>query len=264
MSARIRLGSAARWVLAGLLAVWFAIPFAPMLLRAFARREQQAWFPLHWDAAAAVTAFEHGGAEAFGRSVLLGLLVAAIATPAGAIAGRALALGQAPAPRTLTAILFAPLLLPPLAAALGMNVLLLRAHVPELAGLVLVLAALATPYTTFSMRVAYAAYDLGYDEEARLLGASGLQTLRRVHLPLIAPALGRSAFLAFLVGWSDYVVTVLIGGGQIVTLPLVTASAATGVGNDSMVAVLSLAAVVPPVVLLVLLARTPWQTGGRT
>lgn len=249
--------------LAALVASWFALPLLPLLLWAFA----ETWsfpsvLPTGWGLGGLDSAIAQGGASASGRSLLLGLVVAAIATPLGAIAARSLAYGWAPFPRVLTIVLFAPVLLPPFAAALGVNVLLIRAQVPPLVGLVVVLVAIAMPYTTFSMRAAYAAHDLGYEEEARTLGASRAQVLWRVHVPLLAPALARSAFLAFLVGWSDYLVTVVVGGGQIVTLPLITASAASGIGNDSMVAVLALAAVVPPIVLLALLARGAWRSGG--
>ncbi len=65
----------------------------------------------------------------------------------------------------------------------------------------------ALPYTTYVMRAAYSGYDHGYDEEARSLGATPRAVLLRVHLPLVAPALAAAAFLAFLVAWSDYVVT---------------------------------------------------------
>ena len=210
-----------------LLLGWFALPFAPLLVWAFADR----WafpsvLPQEWGVAGLSSAVAQGGAAAFGRSLLLGLVVAAIATPLGAILGRALALGWAPVPRLVTAVVFAP-----------------------------VLVAMALPYTTFSMRAAYAAHDLGYEEEARTLGASRARVLWQVHVPLLAPALARSAFLAFLVGWSDYIITVMVGGGQIVTLPLITASAASGVGNDALVAALSLAAVIPPVLLLLVLVR---------
>ncbi|OMQ16474.1 hypothetical protein A7K94_0202345 [Modestobacter sp. VKM Ac-2676] len=75
--------------------------------------------------------------------------------------------------------------------------------------------------------------------------------LRRVQVPLLAPALAATAFLAFLVGWSDYVVTLLVGGGRLVTVPLLVASAASAVGNEAQVAALSLLAVLPPVGLLV-------------
>ena len=137
--------------------------------------------------------------------MLLGLVVAAIATPLGALAARALTFGAVPFPRAVSALLLAPIALPPFAAVLGVNVLLLRAYIPPVIGVVLVLVVLALPYTTFVMRTAYGAYDLSYEEEARLLGASRTQVLRRVHLPMISPALARAAFLAFLVAWSDYI-----------------------------------------------------------
>lgn len=231
---------------------WFALPFAPLLLWAPA----DAWsYPatlpteIGFESVAAAAGF--GAVPAFTASVGLALVVTAIATPLGALAARALTFGAVPAPRCVAALLLAPIALPPFAAVLGVNVVLLRAFVPPVPGVVLVLVVLALPYTTFVLRTAYGAYDLAYEEGARLLGASRLQVLVRVQLPLIAPALARAAFLAFLVAWSDYIVTVIVGGGEIVTLSLVVAGAAAGVGNDAAVALMSLAAIVPPIVLLV-------------
>lgn len=239
------------------IAFWFALPFLPLLLWAFANRwSYPAPVPTIWGFQGAHSAIQLGAIPAFGTSLGLGLSVAAFATPMGALAARAFANGWAPFPRVLTGILFAPVALPPFAAVFGVNVLLLRADVPSLVGVVLVLVVVAIPYTTFSMRVAYASHDIGYEEEARTLGASRRHVLWRVHLPMLAPALARSAFLAFLVGWSDYVVTLLVGGGQIITLPLLTAAAVSGVGNDASTAILSLSAILPPVVLLSILSRT--------
>lgn len=252
-----------RWLrraVAALLVVWFTLPFVPLVLWAFADRwSYPARLPTEWGLDGLTSAVAQGGGEAFARSIVLGLVVAVIATPIGALAARGLVYGWAPFPRLLTALLFAPVLLPPFAAALGINVLFLRAHVPALVGVVWVLVVMAIPYTTFSMRAAYAAHDIGYEEEARILGASRSHVLWHVHFPLLSSALARSAFLAFLVGWSDYVVTVIIGGGQIVTLPLITAAAASGIGNDAMVAVLALAAVVPPIVLLSIIVQGRWR-----
>lgn len=245
-------GRAGRIILSALLITWLVLPLAPLALWSFA----DAWsypspLPTAWgfDGVEAATGF--GAWPAFMRSVVLGLVVAAIATPIGALAARALTFGAVPFPRVVSALLLAPIALPPFAAVLGVNVILLRAFVPPVVGVVLVLVVMAIPYTTFVMRTAYGAYDGSYEDEARLLGARPLQVLRRVHLPMIAPGLARAAFLAFLVAWSDYIVTVIVGGGEIVTLPLVVAAAASGLGNDAAVAVMSLAAVIPPIVLLV-------------
>lgn len=238
------------------LVVWFAVPFLPLVLWSFA----DAWsfpspLPTSWGLRGVEDAVGFGALPSFARSVLLGLIVAAVATPLGALAARALTFGAVPFPRTVSAMLLAPIALPPFAAVLGVNVLLLRVHVPSAAGVVIVLVVLALPYTAFVMRAAYGAYDLSYEEEARLLGAGRLQVLRRIQLPMIAPALARAAFFAFLIAWSDYIVTLIVGGGEIVTLPLVVASAAAGLGNDAAVAVMSMTAVLPPIVLLLAVLR---------
>ena len=253
LTASRRSGRILRTVTASLLALWFLLPLVPLVLWAFAERWSfPAVFPTQWGAGGLESAIAQGAIPAFGRSLVLGLVVAAIATPIGAMAARALTMGTVRWPRAVGMVLLAPIALPAFAAVMGLNVVLLRAYVPPLVGLTLVLVVVALPYTTFAMRVAYAAHDIRYEEEARTLGASSWQVLWRVHIPLVAPALARAAFLAFLVGWSDYIVTVIVGGGALVSLPLIIASSAAGIGNDATVAVLSLTAIVPPLALLVL------------
>ncbi|MCY7411982.1 MAG: ABC transporter permease subunit [Salinibacterium sp.] len=243
-----------------LLLGWFALPLLPLAMWAFADQwSYPATAPTEWGTEGLNSAIAAGGIAAFGHSALLGIAVAAIATPIGAVAARALVAGWAPFPRLVTALLFAPVAIPPFASILGTNVIVLRAQIPPVVGLVVVLVVVALPYTVFTLRAAYAAHDIGYEEEARTLGASPAYVLWRVQMPLMAPALARAAFLAFLVGWSDYIVTLIVGGGQFVTLPMITASLAAGIGNDSVVAVLSLAAVIPPLALLIVLARNGYR-----
>ncbi len=246
-----RPGRAGRSAVAVALAVWFLLPLTPLLLWLFADRwSYPALTPEAWGFDGVRAALAQGAAAAFGQSLGLGLAVSAVATPLGALAARALSYHRVPFPAAVNAVLFAPLALPAFAAAFGLNILLVRLQIPPAAAVVLILAVYALPYTTYTMRVAYGAHDLGFEEEARTLGASRRQVLLRVQLPLLAPALARSAFLAFLVGWSDYVITLLVGGGELVTVPMLVAAAAAGTGNESAVAVLSVAAVLPPLILL--------------
>ncbi len=245
-------GKALRRLLAVALAVWFALPLLPLLLWSFADRWSfPSVLPTAFGLRSLDQAVAFGALPALGRSLVLSVIVAVAATLIGALAARALTFGAVPGARLVSVRLLAPIALPPFAAVLGVNVVLLRAHVPAVVGVALVLTVMALPYTAFVMRTAYGAYDRSYEEEARLLGAGRLQVLWRVQLPMIAPALARAAFLAFLVAWSDYIVTLIVGGGEVVTLPLVVASAAAGLGNDAAVALMSLSAVAPPVLLLV-------------
>ncbi|MET4047647.1 MULTISPECIES: ABC transporter permease subunit [unclassified Rhodococcus (in: high G+C Gram-positive bacteria)] len=239
-----------------LLVVWFVLPLIPIALWAVSNQ----WsfpdvLPQEWGVDGVRSAVAAGGTEAFMRSTGLALTVAAIATPLGACAARALARGDVHFPGVVAAILFAPLALPPFAVALGLNVVILRARIPSTLAVIVLLSVAAIPYTTYLMRVAFGAYDSRYEEEARMLGASKSMILWQIRIPLLAPALSGSALLAFLVGWSDYVITLLVGGGRLVTVPILVASFAAGTGNDAVVAALSIAAIVPPLVLITLLSR---------
>ncbi|MDD2857170.1 MAG: ABC transporter permease subunit [Candidatus Nanopelagicales bacterium] len=207
--------------------------------------------PSDWGFSGFLDALHDSATSAFGASLILGTLTAVLATPAGAMAAYALAYGHLRGHRSLSVLLIAPAFVPPFVIVMGLNVTLLRLHVPSLAGISLVLMVTAIPYTTFVMRSAFAGYDVTVEDEARMLGASTRAVLTRVRLPLLAPALATSAFLAFLVGWSDYIVTLLIGGGQFVTVPIRIAAAASGTGNEPVIAALSITAAAPPLLLLV-------------
>ena len=241
------------------LGLWFVLPLVPLLLWAAARR----WsypdvLPSSWGPEGFVAALNDGAGPAFATSLVLGLLTAGLAVPAGAMAAHALAVDPPPAARTITVLLLAPVFAPPFVVVMGLNVVLLRAHVPPLFGIALILMVTAIPYTTFVMRSAYAGYDRAIEDEARTLGADPRSVLLHVRIPLLARPLSAAALLAFLVGWSDYIITLLVGGGQVVTVPLKVASAASGTGNDAVLAALSVAAVAPPLLLLMvvgLLAR---------
>jgi putative spermidine/putrescine transport system permease protein len=237
------------------LLAWFLAPLVPLVLWAGA----EAWpgtsrLPQRWGTGNLTGVFTAEGRGAMARSLALGSAVALLATPAGALAARVLAVGRPRRPRLVTALLFAPVALPVFAVVMGLNVVLLRLRIPGTVGILLVLTVAALPYTAFLMRSAYASYDLAFEDEARTLGASPRAVRWRVRLPLLLPALTGAAFLAFLVGWSDYIVTLLLGGGRYVTLPILVGSAASGTGNEPTVAALSLVALAPPAMLLVLAA----------
>ncbi|MGC1208144.1 MAG: ABC transporter permease subunit [Ornithinimicrobium sp.] len=245
-----RLG--ARLAVAALL-LWFAVPLVPVLTWAFANQWSfPALLPQQWGLRGWAEAGEAGVIAALGRSILLGTVVAILAVALGTAAGRALAWGRSRWNGALALSLFAPVALPPFARAMGLDVLLLRLQVPSLVALVGLLTVFALPYTTYTMRAAYTALDRGLEEQARLLGASPATAFFRVTLPALAPAVAAATFLAFLVGWSDYVVTVVISGGQFTTVPLLIGSAASRTGNEPSLAVLSLLSLSIPLATLLL------------
>lgn len=199
---------------------------------------------------------------------------AAIATSlliAGAVTGLALLVGLPAAyvlglrrfrGRALALLLiFLPGAVPPLATGMGLNILFLRLGLAGgVPGVVLVHLVPVLPYTIFALLGVFARYDEGFAQQARSLGASWLQTLWRVTLPLSGPGIVVAALFAFLVSWSQYVLTLLIGGGRVITLPLLLFAAVSG-GRPASIAALALIFAAPPLLAIALAARA--LAGGR-
>jgi len=135
---------------------------------------------------------------------------------------------------------------------MGLDVLLLRLQVPDAVALVMLLTVFALPYTTYTLRAGFLAVDAELEDQARMLGAGPWAAFLRVTLPAIAPAVLTATFLAFLIGWSDYVVTVVTAGGRFTTLPVLIGSAASRTGNEALLGVLSLVSVALPVTVVLL------------
>ena len=145
---------------------------------------------------------------------------------------------------------------------MGLDVVLIRVGLPGLVSVVLLLSVVAIPYTAYTSATAFARTSPELEAQARALGATPRQARLRVVLPAVRGSILVAALLAFLVGWSDYVVTLLVGGGQLVTAPVLLGAAASGSGNDAAVAAMALATFVPPVLLATVAALRIRAGGG--
>ena len=61
----------------------------------------------------------------------------------------------------------------------------------------------------------------GLEEQARVLGAGPFQAFVRVTLPNLAPVLLSSFSMAYIVSFSQYFLTLIIGGGRVKTFAIV-------------------------------------------
>ena len=192
---------------------------------------------------------------ALGASLLTAGAATTLALLLGLPAARALGLRTFRGRTLALLILFLPSVVPPLAVGMGLNVLLLRLGLAgSIAGVVLVHLVPVVPYAILALLGVFARYDEGYELQARTLGANPCQVWLRVALPLLWPGLAVAALFAFLVSWSQYVLTLLVGGGQVITLPILLFAAVSG-GNPTSIAGLALLFAAPPVIAIALAAR---------
>lgn len=241
-----------------LLLLGIALPLLPLLLWAVAGEwRYPAVLPTSYSTRAVRLLAAPGAdvAEGLVTSTVIAVSVAVLAGGIGLCAGRALGLHSFRGKRLVQFLVLAPVIVPSLAVVLGIHVLFLRYGLTDsLFGVVLVHLIPTTPYVTLVMAGVYANYDVGYEQQARVLGAGPLRVLISVTLPQVLPGLAVAALFAFLISWSEYILTLLVGGGTVKTLPLLLFSS-LGTADTARTAALALVIVAPPLLLLVASSR---------
>lgn len=240
--------------------VLYLVLIAPLLLFAAYAFSTRWFFPQPFPVEWTLTAFHRAindsktlssMAQGLWIAVLVSLLSLILAFPAARVLGLRRFRGR----QLVWLFFFLPTVVPPLAIGMGLNVLFLHLGLAgTIAGVALAHLIPTLPYTIFTLSSSFARYDENYEHQALALGASPLQIFFNVTLRLMAPSLIVAALFAFLISWSQYLLTLLIGGGQVITLPILLFSAASG-GNPSTIAILSLLFVAPPVLVIALTAR---------
>ena len=251
-------------LLAGIaLAGWLVLPFLPLLVWSIAHGWRfpdllpQAFSGSAWTYALSPAS---GVLESFALTTLIAAATTLLAALIGVPAGRALGLCRFRGRGLVTLLLIAPALVPSLAIVFGLHGIFLRLGLTgTVPGVILAHLIPVLPYMTLIMAAVFARFDPAFEAQARSLGATPFQTFRAVTLPAILPGLLTAAFFAFLVSWSQYLLTLAIGGGRVQTLPLLLFSYASA-GRNDITAAIALLYILPGLLILVV---TSWQITGR-
>jgi len=196
-----------------------------------------------------------GALHGLALSTGIGVAVAALAVVVGLPAGRAIGLYRFRGRRLVQLALLAPVVVPGLAVTLGLQVFFVRYGLSgTVAGVVLVQLVPTVPYAATVLGAGFANLDVDHERVARTLGAGPVRTTWSVTLPLLRPSIVAAALFCFLISWSEYVLTLLVGAGQVQTLPL-QLFAAIGGTDTTAAAALALLVVVPPLLAVTACSR---------
>lgn len=154
-------------------------------------------------------------------SVYLSLVVTLITLILSIPAAKALGVYNFKGKRFFEMIILAPIIVPPVAVAMGIHVSFIRIGLANtFLGVVLIHLVPCIPYAVRILTNVYEAVGESMELQARVLGASPLQTFFHVTLPIITPGLLSAGTLVFIVSFSQYFLTFLIGGGRIITFSM--------------------------------------------
>lgn len=251
-------------LLAGLYSL-LLLPIGVLLLHAFTTR----WFypqlmPQEWSFEPFLRQLTlPGNQEALTTSIQVAVATSVVSLLIAYPAARTLGTREFAGRKWVSLLLFIPTVVPPVAMGMGLNILFLRLGLAgTVAGVVLVHLVPVLPYTIFTLTSLFARYELHYEYQAMVLGAGRLRVFWMVTLPLVLPGVVVALLFAFLVSWSQYLLTLLIGGGRVLTLPMLLFSAVSG-GNPTTIAILSLLFIGPPLVVIAATARYLTAEGGQ-
>lgn len=200
------------------------LPFVPLVLSSVSVGWQ--WpnvLPdsFSWRAWSYVLSGNSGTWSAVGLSLLIAISVTLINICLALPAANALVRYKMQGKWLMEAILFAPIVIPPFVAVMGIHLTFLRLGLTEtVAGVILAHLSPTLPYMVRAVMISYATLSDAWEDQARMLGAGPLARFRHVVLPHLMPGIAAGSILCILISLSQYLITFLIGSGQVVTLPI--------------------------------------------
>ena len=237
---------------------WLVLPLVPLAIWSFAR----GWtfpnlLPQNWTLQPWAFALspQSGVLHSLGLTIGIALAATALSVLLGVPAGRALGQYKFRGKTLIELIILAPIIMPGIAVAMGLQSVFIGLHLNNtVTGVVLVHLIPTLPYMVLVMSGIFAAYDPLVEDQARSLGASPGQVFRHITLPAILPGIIVGAMFTFLVSWSQYILTLVIGGGRVQTLPLLLFQFATS-GRNDITGAIGMIYILPGVLILILTAR---------
>lgn len=159
--------------------------------------------------------------SSLGLSVLISLIVTVVALILSIPAGKALGLYNFRGKRLIEVLVLAPIIIPAITVGMGIHIAFIRYNLTDrLLGVILVQLPVVLPYGIRVFAATYQAIGSKWEEQAKILKANRGQTFLYTTLPSLCPGIASAGILMFNVSFSQYFLTYLIGGGKVVTLPL--------------------------------------------
>lgn len=246
-------------VLTGIVLItWLVLPLVPLAIWSFAKGWYfpdilpKRWTLNAWDYTFSDTA---GVLDSLWITIWISLAATGLSVLIGVPAGRALGMYKFKGKELVELMILAPVIVPGIAVVLGIHSIFIFLGLNNtVTGVVLVHLIPTLPYMTLVMSGIFANYDPAYEDQARSLGASPLKTFWYITLPAIMPGIIVGGLFAFLVSWSQYILTLLIGGGRIITLPLLLFNFATS-GRNDITGAIGMVYILPGIIILLLTAK---------
>ncbi|MER9670845.1 ABC transporter permease subunit [Mesorhizobium sp. M0203] len=159
--------------------------------------------------------------SAASTSIQIGAAVTLVSTFAGTLAAYGMSDVNPALRKTLTMVVLTPITMPVIVVGIAVYYAFIKMSlIGSTWGIVLAQSIGATSYVVVIVSATLANFDRRLEQAAMSLGAGPIRTFRRVTLPLILPGIAGGAVFAFIHSFDEVVITSLVSGYSVKTLPL--------------------------------------------
>lgn len=155
------------------------------------------------------------------NSIFISIVVVIITLIISIPAAKAIALYEFKGKKFFELLILSPIIIPMISVAMGIQLIFIKFGIANtLTGVILINIIPCIPYGVRIIADVYKLIGDKYEIQASMLGAKKIDILRYVTIPLILPGIIGASSMCFIISFSQYFLTLLIGGGSVITYPL--------------------------------------------
>ena len=158
----------------------------------------------------------------FVSSILISFVVATLSVVIATMTARAFVCYEFHGKSILYYLSILPLMVPATVFAMGIQVTFIKLNLNNsVLGVVIAHLIYSLPYAIQLLMDGTKGIGKGLEEQARVLGATAWRAFYKISLPLLIPVMLTAFSMAYIVSFSQYFLTLLIGGGKVKTFTIV-------------------------------------------
>ena len=228
-------GKYAIWVYSVMAFIFLLIPIAYTIVFSFnnSRRTNIIWNGFTFDNWLSVCEAQTV-CQAFGNSILIGVVATVLATTLGTMIALALVRYRFRFRSATTLLIFLPMTTPEVVLGAGLAAQFLQAGVPKGLGTIILAHTLfCLSFVVVTVRARVASLDPALEEAGRDLYGSPIQVFWRITFPMLLPGIVAAALLSFALSFDDFIITNFNRGAEVTFPSFVYTAAARGIPAEA-------------------------------
>ena len=155
-------------------------------------------------------------------SLIISFIVVIITIILSLPAAKALALYEFRGKNIFEMIILSPIIIPTISIAMGIHITFIKLGLANnIVGVIIINLLPCIPYGVRMISDVYKLLGNKFEQQASVLGANKFNSFIYITLPLLMPGIIGASSMCFIISFSQYFLTLIIGGGVITTYPMI-------------------------------------------